>query len=256
MEFGRPLSQPGFMAGDEFDQMAMVHRLPRASVVNRIEFLAELVSGRRVVHIGFADAGCRQMQAGAGTWLHAHLAARAASLIGLDVDEDGVDAARQAGYTAYVADCRILSEVTALGLDPADLVVAGEVIEHLDAPGAFLDALTSLVRPGGLLVLTTPNASGLGNALAALAGYEINHPDHVTLFSCRTLMTMLERHGWTTIEVRTYVPILKPKANLSGRLRLLRAGAMALLWLQRTAGHLGRPFAADGLIMVARSTGT
>ena len=77
------------------------------------------------------------------------------------------------------------------GSPPADLVVAGEVIEHLDDPGSFLDGLHALVAPGGLLVVTTPNASGLVNAAALLGNLEVNHPDHVALFTCTTLDAML-----------------------------------------------------------------
>ncbi len=234
--------------------MAMLYRLPPATVVDRIEFLTRLVIGRRVVHVGFSDAGCQEMQAGAGTWLHRHLATTAASLVGLDLDEAGVEAARRAGFDAHAVDCQDADAVASLGLAPADVVIAGEVIEHLEAPGPFLDALRPLVRPGGLLVLTTPNAAGLGNALVALAGYEVNHPDHVTLFSCRTLTTLLERHGWSTVEVHTFVPRLKRSAAVSGKLRLIRAGGAALLWLERAISRLGAPFAADGLVVVARST--
>lgn len=241
---------------EEIDQMAMVHRLPRSQVVDRISFLVQLVDGQRVIHIGFADSGCRHMQSGVGMWLHDHLAQRAASIIGLDVDPAGVEAARHAGFDAYVADCRDAGDVAALNLAPADLVVAGEVIEHIDAPGAFLDAVALLVRPGGLLVLTTPNASGLGNASAALAGYEMQHPDHLTLFSCRTLTTLLERHDWSVVQVATYVPRLKPLAERPSRkVRLLRGAGAGLLWVERALGRLGRPFAADGLIVLARFGG-
>ena len=103
-----------------------------------------------------------------------------------------------------------------------------------------------------MLVLTTPNASGLGNALAALAGFEVNHPDHVALFSCRTLTALLERHGWSVVEIRTYVPRVKATGERSRKVRMLRAGGAGLRWLELAAGRLGRPFAADGLIMVAR----
>ena len=79
---------------------------------------------------------------------------------------------------------------------PAEVIIAGEIIEHLDDSGSFLDGLHSLVEPGGRLVITTPNSSGLLNAgAAAQAGYEVNHPDHVTLYSCFTLTNLLERHG-------------------------------------------------------------
>ncbi len=235
--------------GAEFDQAAMIHRLPRATVVDRLPFLSGLVRGKSVIHVGFADAGCREMQQGAGTWLHAHLAQTAGSLVGIDVDVAGVEAAKAAGYEAYVADCRDVESVRALGLPPADVVIAGEVIEHLDAPGAFLDALHPLVRDGGQLVLTTPNANCLGNALAAIVGYEITHPDHVTMFSWRTLTTLMARHGWEATEFHTFVTTVKPTTS-SGR--LLRAGGTTLLWFTRTLGRLGAPFVADEMLVIGR----
>jgi len=41
-----------------------------------------------------------------------------------------------------------------------DLVTSLEVIEHVADPGAFLKALASRLAPGGLLILSTPNATG------------------------------------------------------------------------------------------------
>ncbi len=97
--------------------------------------------------MGFVDAGCADANAGAGAWLHEHLARDARELVGLDLDTAGVERARAQGYEAHVVDCRDAEAVRALGLGAADVVVAGEVIEHLDDPGAFLDGLHALVAP-------------------------------------------------------------------------------------------------------------
>ena len=252
MDFARNDQQSLPMSSNDFDQLAMIQRLPKARVVDRISYLVELAAGRRVIHIGFADAGCRTMQDGAGTWLHAHLAGSAASLVGLDIDAAGVESARAAGYDAHLVDCRDPDAVAALRLEPADLIVAGEVIEHLDAPGPFVDAVQILARPGTDLVLTTPNTSGLGNTLAALAGLEINHPDHVTGFTCRTLMALLDRHGWSSVAVRTYVPKVKAPADRSLRARVIYAVGVMTERFERGVGRMGRPFLADGLIIVGR----
>jgi SAM-dependent methyltransferase len=252
MDFVQNDRQCSRVGSNDFDQLAMIHRLPKAHVVDRISYLVELAAGRRVIHIGFADAGCRAMQDGAGTWLHAHLAETAGSLVGLDIDEAGVASARAAGYDAHLVDCRDPDAVAALDLEPADLIVAGEVIEHLDAPGPFIDAVRNLARPGTDFVLTTPNASGVGNTLAALASLEINHPDHVTGFTCRTLMALLDRHGWSTASVRTYVPKVKAPADRSRRARVLYALGVVIERFERGIGRLGRPFIADGLIVVGR----
>lgn len=53
-----------------------------------------------------------------------------------------------------------------------DLVMAIEVIEHLEAPRAFLREIFRLLKPGGLAVLTTPNISSVPSRLFFLAtGY-------------------------------------------------------------------------------------
>jgi SAM-dependent methyltransferase len=235
-------------------QLEMVHRLPKARLVPRIPYVAEQARGCRVVHVGFVDAGYQEMQAEAGTWLHAHLAETASDLVGIDLDEAGVARAREEGYAAHVADCRDPEQVDALGLEPADLVIAGEVIEHLDDPGSFLDGLHRLLAPGGTLVLTTPNASGLLNGFAAMAGAEINHPDHVVLFSWRTLTNLMGRHGWEVVESATFVPAVKAAPGSGLRQRVLGWAGRFVLWLERTIGGLWAPFVADGLIVVARST--
>jgi SAM-dependent methyltransferase len=43
---------------------------------------------------------------------------------------------------------------------PYDIVIASEVIEHVEAPVEFLEWVSSLLRPGGLLILTLPNGYG------------------------------------------------------------------------------------------------
>jgi hypothetical protein len=236
-------------------QQDMVHRLPPAQLVDRTGHLVDVVRGRRAVHVGFVDSGCWAYHTQFDRWLHAHLDAQATELIGLDLDQAGVDEARRRGYEAYAVDCSDDAAVAALSLAPAEVVIAGEIIEHLDNSGSFLDGLHSLTTTGGTLVVTTPNSSGLLNAVsAALAGYEVNHPDHVTLYSCFTLCNLLERHGWEVTEVATYVPDVKESGGPTGRMRVLATGARAVLGLERLLGKLGRPYAADGLIVSARST--
>ena len=187
------MTKPATDGGDAIDQWDMVHELPPARLVDRIEYLCEAVRGRHVVHLGFADARCATFQADRGAWLHATLAGVASELVGLDIDEEGVAAGRAAGYEAYCVDCRDPEAVAALGLAPADVVVIGELIEHLDDPGSMLEAVKPLVAAPGVILITTPNGHGLFNVCAAIAGRELNHPDHVSLYSWYTLSNLLAR---------------------------------------------------------------
>ena len=166
--------------------------------------------------------------------------------MGLDIDEQGVALGAERGYEAHVVDCSDPDAVRALGLAPADVVVAGEVIEHIDDARAFLDALHVLVKPGGILAVTTPNATALSSTIAAFANLEINHPDHVTTFTPYTLDTMLRRHNWEPIEHAVFVYQVKDRAadgTLRGR-TLTLGGRVALQTeslLARARASLSRP---------------
>jgi SAM-dependent methyltransferase len=237
----------------DLTQADMVHQLPPARVVDRAAYLVDAARGRSVAHVGFVDRGCWAYHERLDSWLHAHLDRVSARTVGFDVDAAGVERARELGFEAHAVDCTDPAAVAALGLDPFDVVIAGEVIEHVDRSGDFLRGLMRLTAADGRLIVTTPNASGLLNAgAAALVGYEVNHPDHVTLYSCFTLVNLLERHGWEVVEVATYIPTVKDPGALSGKVRVLATGAAVVAGIERLLGRLGRPYAADGLIVTAR----
>jgi SAM-dependent methyltransferase len=215
------------------------HQLPRARVVDRAEYLREIAHARQVIHLGFVDEGRMNSKRAQESWLHEQLSTSASELVGIDSDSDGVALARKLGFAAYVADCQDAAELAALPIEPADVVVAGELIEHLDQPGALLEAVKCLVAPEGLLVITTPNAARLTNFVGAITNREFVNADHVGWFSWRVLKTMLERHGWALREFAYYA--IPPTRH--GLISAARTAVRPLFSL--------RPALSDGLIAVA-----
>ncbi len=233
----------------EYSQDELVHELPHAEIVDRIEWLTTQCTGKRVIHVGFADAGFRLEQGRSGRWLHGHLHEVASELVGIDADDAGIAAATEDGFEAYVVDCTDAEAVAALNLEPADVVLAGEVIEHISTPGPFLDAMHHLCKPDGTLIVTTPNAYGLINVAASITRrVEINHPDHVVMFTWRTLTELMRRSGWDHTQTVTYVPAVRERGNRS---RLEAAAVRSIVGVERLLGKLNRPFSADGLIVAA-----
>jgi len=206
--------------------------------------LVEFARGKRVVHVGFVDEHRLATKLGQGIWLHARLAEAATGLVGLDVEPEGVRWATEHGFEAHAVDAQSPEAVAALGLEPADVVVAGEVIEHLDAPGPFLRAMRELVTPDGLLVVTTPNAYRLLNFLAPAAGVELVHPDHTAWHSPHTLTSLLARSGWE-LEGAAYYQNPAPALGGAGGF-LARAGRAVFVRFGRLA-----PYWSDGLVVWA-----
>ena len=225
-----------------------VHRVPRARLVDRIEEVRAVVRGRSVIDLGFVDEGQMAAKSGRGTWLHEVVRHEARTCIGIDADAGGVARARELGFDAHAADVEDAASLTALGVEPAEVVLAGELLEHLDEPGRFLEAVKTLTAPGGALVLTTPNAHALTNTLGALAGRELVNPDHVAWLSWRTLETLLSRHGWR-LEQLAYYRFPRVESGARAPRLLFNAYQAAASPLFRF-----RPNLADGILVVARLT--
>jgi SAM-dependent methyltransferase len=249
---GRESGGPPYSrSGDALLRSSFSHFIGHSPVVDRIDYLLKLAAGKRVIHVGFVDVGLTKVKIDRTTWLHGRLAEVALELVGIDANDQGVRDAQVAGFTAYAADCQRAAEVEALELQPADVVIAGELIEHLSCPGAFLDAMRVLLRNRGLLVLTTPNASALTNFAAALVHHEIVSSDHVAWYSRRTIETLLIRHGWQVSDFAYYAAKrFKPSPDLSigNRFRAITINTwrvasrpLVSIW----------PSLADGLIVTA-----
>jgi SAM-dependent methyltransferase len=227
-----------------------VHTLARAPVGDRVELLREIARGKRTIDLGFIDQGRMSAKRAEGTWLHAELKEVARELVGIDLDAEGVAQANELGYEARCADCQDRESLLGLDLEPADVVVAGELIEHLDCPGAFLDAIKTLVAPGGVLVVTTPNSISLTNFLAALVGRELMNPDHVGWQSPRTAETLLLRYGWV-LRDRFFYRFPPVRAGVAAQVTRRQAAVFGAYQALARPLFKVRPWLADGIVLVA-----
>ncbi len=168
----------------------------------------DAVTGRSVLHLGCTNFPYTQDSIKAGTFLHSEMAKVAGEVFGFDADERGIDLMVSLGFTnLFLADLEALENVK---LDRTfDVVVAGEMIEHLLNPGLFLKGIKRFLRDDSTLLITTPNAYSIFRFLIyALSGKrgknEPVHPDHVAYYSFRTLTRLLELTGYEVIEFCFY----------------------------------------------------
>jgi len=154
----------------------MMHRIPDAPVVDRIDFILGRCRGKRVLNLGCAS----------GT-LHQRIREVAKDVTGIDQHEpaDIVSDLDQAAHLHGIYD----------------LVVIGELLEHLANPGNLLQAVRELRCTA---LITVPNAFSAPSAYWAKQGWEQVNTDHVSWYSWKTLKTLVERHGFTVDDFAWY----------------------------------------------------
>jgi len=168
-------------------------------LVQRVDLIMEMCAGKKVLHLGCANYPYTQNSIDNEMLLHYDLEKSAGELYGFDFDQPGLDilAANGTG-NLYRADLEKLDEVAMS--ETFDVIVAGEMIEHLNNPGLFLTGIQRFMNAETRLVLTTINAyCGMRWFWYGLRGrrgkQEPVHPDHVAYYSYSTLSLLVKRHG-------------------------------------------------------------
>jgi len=216
------------------------NRLARVPVVDREGFLLKAARGKSVLHLGCADAPYFRSRAADASLLHTRLAAVATRIVGIDIDEEGVTFLRNTlGFKeVFLGDVEDLSEVK---LNRTfDLVVAGELLEHLPNPGRGLAGVKNLLTPDGSLIITVPNAFSLKGFMRVARGVELTHPDHVCYFSVVTVGRLLAQCGYSAITYAYYV------SRSASKLK------RAIDFLFLAPARCCAPYLSDGIVVVAK----
>lgn len=123
---------------------------------------------------------------------------------GVDIDRDHVAIARQRGIDAK--HCDLNHDPLPFEDQSFDLIFAGEVIEHLIDTDGFLRELQRCVRPGGAVLVTTPNLVSFENRVRILLGiypiwvnYNLAGSGHVRAYTLRVLKRQLREYGFQVV---------------------------------------------------------
>lgn len=168
---------------------AVVDAARRPPVTDRTAFLCDLARGKRLLDIGVVDHSLGSARS--ADWLHGRLAEVAEDSLGVDVLPEPIKCLRDRGYKVECLDVTI-------GGRPEgrfDVIVAGEVIEHLGNVGGLFDAASDLLSENGTFVITTPNPFAAWRVYQHLRGKPYENVDHVTYLSAWGIAELAERAG-------------------------------------------------------------
>lgn len=132
---------------------------------------------------------------------------------GLDFSSAGVESKNASCLDALVVgDVFALLQAEIASGNAYDAIWLQNVLEHVIDPLALLEALRSMVSPGGLAVITVPNDCSITQQ-AALAHHHIESdfwvapPDHLTYFDHRSLTKAANQKGWECVEMLSDFPV-------------------------------------------------
>ena len=147
-------------------------------LINRIEYIQHRCVGKSVLHLGATDAPYTEEAIFEKRFLHFYLQEVAGSLIGMDFDKNMIDLLARKYDVANImyGDIENLSDYPDKHFD---VIVVGEILEHLSNPGKAIDCLSAIAQPQTEIIITVPNAYSLKGFVRALWGHEVIHQDHI-----------------------------------------------------------------------------
>lgn len=171
-EFARELDEMGGHSPEYWDKQ--VHKVPMSRTVDRIKYLEKYATGKTILHIGCTG------------YLDQVLRKAATKCYGVDASAlDRPD----------FVQCNLDESPVPL-CEGVELIICGEVLEHLSNPGRFLVSMRQ-VYPDIPVIFTVPNAfTAAGADWLVKRGRENVNKDHVCYYSYTTVNTLLNRAGY------------------------------------------------------------
>jgi len=155
----------------------------------KIRYITQRCADKRVLDLGCVqhDPNLRKSR----FWLHKAIRAVAEHVTGVDLDEDGVRELQAAGYDIRVEDAQefYLQE-------EFDVIVVGDLIEHLEDQHGFFHSCKRHMGPQSVILISTPNPWFWRRGLEAFLGWNARiNPEHTCWLCPQTLSQLAARFG-------------------------------------------------------------
>lgn len=121
---------------------------------------------------------------------------------GLEMSSQNVDICKTKGHEVYLGD--LDSYYNSVSKEQFDVIACLDVIEHVPRPDDFLKKIKTLLAVNGLLVLSTPNFSGLVSKILRNRDPFIIPPEHLNFFSKKGLEYLVTLNNFKTIRSTTF----------------------------------------------------
>ena len=171
---------------------------------SRIECLVEIVKDKAVIHVGCADhLPLIEYKIKNNKWLHGILLKNSLRCVGIDNNKEAVDYISNKLGIKDVFYMNILEDnFTEENINKWDLMILGEIIEHVDNPVFFLEQIREKYKDKVCkIVVTAPNIYNLLTIRDIKNNIENINTDHRYWFSPYTLTKVMNNAGFKNYDI-------------------------------------------------------
>jgi SAM-dependent methyltransferase len=164
---------------------------------NRSEIIREFCSGKRVLDIGCVHHDIENSER--ENWIHGVIVACAEYVLGVDYLESAVAELASKGFNVITADVTKPIPIT----DRFDVIVVGNLIEHLSSFEGLMENIQKLLLPGGVALISTANPFYREQYFfSAFKNDVLINPEHTCWIDPVALEQLSVRFGLKTAQVR------------------------------------------------------
>jgi 2-polyprenyl-3-methyl-5-hydroxy-6-metoxy-1,4-benzoquinol methylase len=172
--------------------------------MTKSQYIIKRCKNKTVLDLGCVSHNQADNQISKGVWLHEQICEVASKVIGVDIVEF-----IHPDYTIYKGDVEHLGDLSPIKGLKFDVIVAGDIIEHVFNAGLFLDSIRAFCTPETEIIITTPNMRSLRFSWDALFKEEEScRGDHTCWYSKKTLRQLMGMKNFQMIDC-TYGSISK-----------------------------------------------
>lgn len=168
----------------------------KSNFVYRIKFIIDLCKSKSVLSLGCGEYPLTEQNIKRDEHIHLKLNELSNDVYGVEMDINSVEILRN----KYKIKNIFLGNVEKLNDIPIskifDVILAGDIIEHLDCPGLMLEGIKKFMDNNSILIISTNNAYSIPANMRYFIGKNPDSKNHLCIFSKSTLLNILDKRGF------------------------------------------------------------
>jgi len=173
-------------------------------LISRKELILRIIKNKRVIHLGCCDhIPLIKDKIKVNSWIHKQITEKSKYCLGIDINKDAINYVRsEFKYKNIIyGDITNNKKITEIEGEKFDIMVMGEILEHIDNPVLFLNKIRDNYKTNiSQILITVPNAFSYRNIKNLKKNFEQINSDHRYWFTPYTLAKIAIRAGYQISE--------------------------------------------------------